>query len=215
MKVLELTRERLTDGELPATFKGDAPSPFPAINSAPSIEGVSHSFDFPGREFLVEIRETAKATLAQPVRLFQYGLALRRTRSLSMAFAAAQLALGQRMYAAGIDDGQLGAQIDRLDKEIHRAVAGGVPTRAQEVLSKNLFRLLAERALEEDAPLPGADAEYAVARELQSLLARQNIALSAIGASLIPKGQIGWRRVAIGFGTIGFFSFLAIAKMCG
>jgi hypothetical protein len=113
-----------TDSELTTTFQDDTQTPFPAIYSAPSA---SHSFDSLGWEFLVEIGETAKATLAQPVRLFQYGVALRRRRSLSMAFADAQMALGQCMYAAGIDDGHVGAQIARLNEEIHQA--GGVPTR--------------------------------------------------------------------------------------
>jgi hypothetical protein len=210
MKVLELTRERLT--EVPETFKGEAPSPFSAIRSAPSA-GVSHLLNALGKNILVELGETVKATLAQPGHLFQYGLALWRRRSLIGAFSAAQLALGQCMYAAGIDDGQLGAQIARLDKEIHRTVAGRVPTKAQRIERNGLVKLLAESALEEDAPLPGADAQYVAARELQLMLARQNRTLSDIHTSLISKGWVGWSRVAIGFGTIGFF-FLTIAKVC-
>lgn len=96
-------------------------------------------------------------------------------RFLSMAFSEAQRRLGQRMYAAGIDDGELGAQIARLEKKIHEAEVGRIPTTAWEVERKSLFLRLAACAMEEDAPLPGADTEYAAVRELQSLLGRTNI----------------------------------------
>jgi hypothetical protein len=135
---------------------------------------------FLGNGFVREIRETIKATSA-PIRLLQYGAALYRRRSLRTAFSDAQIVLGQRMYAAGIDDGHLGAQIARLDRQIHRAEAAGVRPRAQEDERNSLHRLLAACALEEEAPLPGADAEYAAAREVQILLANkpQPSALSA------------------------------------
>lgn len=43
-----------------------------------------------------------------PIRLVKYGQGAWRKRSLAQAFYKARLALGQRMYRAGIDDGQLG-----------------------------------------------------------------------------------------------------------
>jgi len=52
---------------------------------------------------------------APPIRLVKYGQGAWRKRSLTQAFYEARLALGQKMYQAGIDDGQLGAQIRDLD----------------------------------------------------------------------------------------------------
>ncbi len=43
---------------------------------------------------------------------------------LRREFVAARLALGERMYAAGIDDGHLAAQIAALDQRILRAETG-------------------------------------------------------------------------------------------
>ena len=47
-----------------------------------------------------------------------------RKGGLRRAFLAAKLALGERMYAAGVDDGHLAAQIDAVDQKILRAEDG-------------------------------------------------------------------------------------------
>jgi hypothetical protein len=74
------------------------------------------------------------------------------------------------MYAAGIDDGKVCVQIALLDENIRRAEAAWASTGPLEGEREKLLRLLADLALEEDAPLPGADAEYAAAREALTLL---------------------------------------------
>ena len=82
---------------------------------------------------------------------------------------AARLALGRRMYAAGIDDGQLGQQIARLEQQVHRR--GRNMSEAEPAAERNrLLVQLAELALEDDAPLPGAEQEYRRAREMQEVL---------------------------------------------
>jgi hypothetical protein len=91
-------------------------------------------------------------------------------RSLKRAFVHAKIALGERMYAAGIDDGRLGSQIAAVDERIrqtHSSQATGETLKAER---RRLLLRLAEAALEEDAPLPGADAEYARARAAQTAL---------------------------------------------
>ena len=71
------------------------------------------------------------------------------------------------MYAAGIDDGQLGAQIAALDRKISQEA---VRSSAKAVAAERgkLIRQLAVSALAEEAPLPGADGEYRKAREAQA-----------------------------------------------
>src|SRR5690349_13772891 len=49
------------------------------------------------------------------------------TRRLWRALTAANMALGERMYAAGIDDGTLGAQVAAVDQRIRRAEAARLP----------------------------------------------------------------------------------------
>jgi hypothetical protein len=170
MKTHEVIDIQLTHAG-PSPSCQEALSPFPAGCSPPAAEGIASSSKTIGRGFRRAIR-VAEATLVQPVRLFQNWAALWCLRSLSKAFSDAQLILGQRMYAAGIDDGKLGARVAELDKEIQRAEAVGIPTRTLEKERESLLRLLAKCALEEDALLPGADIEFAVARELQTSLTR-------------------------------------------
>jgi len=117
----------------------------------------------------------ACGTLFQPV---TWGTAVWRGRQLRRAFAQARLVLGRRMYAAGIDDGWVGAQIASVDEQLAQARATGIATGPLEQERQRLLVRLADLALEDDAPLPGADAEYAAAREAQTCLARHDAAMA-------------------------------------
>src|SRR5580658_9107788 len=99
---------------------------------------------------------TAMATLSKPLQLAKHGMDLWCKRRLSGAFVEAQAALGERMYAAGIDDGEHGAKIKALDEQLRRAEAVGGPTQALKAARYQLFLQLAIAALEDDGPLPGA-----------------------------------------------------------
>ncbi len=116
---------------------------------------------------------TADATLARPIRLSKPGRTRFRIRQLHRAFLEAQAALGERMYAAGIDDGELGAKISALDEQVRRVEAAGVSGQALRTARCRLVLQLAVAALEDDGPLPGADAEYHKAREAQAALQLQ------------------------------------------
>jgi hypothetical protein len=67
------------------------------------------------------------------------------------------------MYAAGIDDGRLGAEIAACDRKIGQ---NQVRAAEQALLAQRheLILRLAAAALEEEGPLPGADAQYELAR---------------------------------------------------
>jgi hypothetical protein len=104
------------------------------------------------------------------MRLARYGLAVWRRRSLGRAYSNALLSLGQRMYAAGIDDGEIGAKVSAVDEQIRRAGASRVSAEALEAEREKLFRQLAVCALDDEAPLPGAEAEYGEAKEAQIAL---------------------------------------------
>jgi len=107
---------------------------------------------------------------APPIRLVKYGQGAWRKRSLAQAFYEARLALGQKMYQAGIDDGQLGAQIRDLDERICRATATQAPSKALKLQQEKLILQLGDAALAEEGPLPGADAEYQAARKAEAAL---------------------------------------------
>jgi hypothetical protein len=107
--------------------------------------------------------------LGRPIRWLQQARDRRRCRLLDEAFTEARLALGRRMYAAGIDDGETGEQIAALDAAL---AADGTAGDAQDLRARRTLLLirLADAALENDAPLPGADAEFAHALELKRSL---------------------------------------------
>jgi hypothetical protein len=107
----------------------------------------------------------------RPIRLVKYGQEAWRKRSLAQAFYKARLALGQKMYQAGIDDGQLGEQIRDLDECICRATATQAPSKALKLQQEKLILQLADAALAEEGPLPGADTEYQKARKAEAALA--------------------------------------------
>lgn len=113
----------------------------------------------------------APATLlGRPLRWLHQARERRRTRVLDQAYTEARLALGRQMYAAGIDDGESGEQIAALDARL--AAEGLAPGEAQELRARRLLLLirLADAALEDDAPLPGADAEFDYALQLKRAL---------------------------------------------
>jgi hypothetical protein len=102
-----------------------------------------------------------------------------RKRRLIGAFVEAQAALGERMYAEGIDDGEHGAKINALDERLRRAEAVGGSTQALKATRRQLVLQLAAAALEDDGPLPGADAEYRRVRETQAALERHEKSVDA------------------------------------
>ncbi len=102
-----------------------------------------------------------------------------RKRRLGRALVEAQAALGERMYAAGIDDGKLGPQIYALGERLLWAEVVGGSTQALKAARRQLVLQLAAAALEGDGPLPGADAEYHRAREAQAALERHENSVDA------------------------------------
>ena len=80
------------------------------------------------------------------------------------------------MYAAGIDDGELGALIFALNERIRR---GDVLQADLMVERKGLLVRLALAALQDDGPLPGADVAYEAARKAQAALQKHEAELSA------------------------------------
>lgn len=112
------------------------------------------------------------AAWSRSVHLVKYGTSLWHRQSLKWAFLEAKCVLGERMYAAGIDNGHLATQIANLDEIIRQAEAAGGSARVLRADRKKLVLQLAEAALEEEAPLPGAGAEYEKAREAQAALQR-------------------------------------------
>ena len=93
-----------------------------------------------------------------------------RGRSLRRTFAAAQIALGERMYAVGLDDGETFDRLAEVESKLCRSALAGDPTRSLKRKRDALLRRLADAALQDDAPLPGADPEFQLARAAKTAL---------------------------------------------
>lgn len=159
------------------------------------------------RRLLREAAEVAAATWRQPAQAVRGGAARSRCRALRRAFDDALLALGRRMYAEGIDDDRTGALIRDLEGRLR--LTGGRPANL-EAEREGLFRQLAGAALEEDAPLPGADEEYAAARVAERELAEQEAVLE-----VLRNRGTGWARAIIGYVAAGGLGLLALAALAG
>jgi hypothetical protein len=112
-----------------------------------------------------ETGRTGMAAWNRLINCIRYGTGLWRRRVLRQAFFDAQLSLGERMYAAGIDDGQLAAQISAWDEKIRESKAQQGSRKALVAERQRILVQLAAAALAEQGPLPGADAEYQKARQ--------------------------------------------------
>jgi len=190
----------LTAAEVGSRSHRALPSP-PAGTGPQPVAVEPPSPNSPANRFLHAIREVTAARWHRPVLLARYGWCLWRRRSLSRAFADAQRVLGQRMFEAGIDDGELGARIAALNERTSRAER------------KTLLVQLAGAALEDDGPLPGADAEYQRAREAQLALQRYDADLWTLRALL--QDGISWPRFILNYGVVGVLALLALARAWG
>jgi len=94
-------------------------------------------------------------------------------RSFRKAYAQARIALGKRMLALGIDDGELGSEIRLVEDAIASCDAAGEDCKALRLERLHLLVKLADAALANDAPLPGADAELRRALDAQRALREQ------------------------------------------
>ena len=151
--------------------KDTCASPGPSFGSGSPVAKERTPVSKPRGERLVrKVREVVAPAWALTVRLVGHVKGWWRRRSLSRAFEEALVALGERMYAAGIDDGHLGALVAALDQQIRQGHPARVEVKELNTERRNLLVPLAAAALEEDAPLPGADAEYETARKALAAL---------------------------------------------
>jgi hypothetical protein len=121
-----------------------------------------------GRQIIL----TKQSTLIKSLRPASHEKDLGRNRGLSRAFIEVKAALSERMYAAGIDDGERAAKIIEVDGQLHWAEADGHSAQELKAVCRRLVLQLAAAALENDGPLPGAEVEYGRARETQAALTR-------------------------------------------
>jgi hypothetical protein len=108
-------------------------------------------------------------------KLYKNGHRAWSKQSWALAHYQARLDLGQSMYKAGIDNGQLCAQIHDLDERILRAATIQAPSKALKLQREKLILQLADTALAEEGPLPGADIEYQKARQAEAALAHAQL----------------------------------------
>jgi len=114
-----------------------------------------------------------------PLRFVRAARTRRRCESLECDYRDARLALGKKMFATGIDDGETSARIAATDQQLLQVNLAGRPRELLHARRTALVLKLADVALEDDAPLPGADEEFAQALALKQALDIESAALGA------------------------------------
>ena len=99
------------------------------------------------------------------------------------------------MLAEEVDDGHLGGLITSLDSEIRVAPSAHRP--ALVARRRILLLRLADAALEFDAPLPGAQAEYEKARACEAACDAARAATRMPAVEAMPRFQLAGGAKAV------------------
>ena len=149
-----------------------------------------------------EIREIVGATARQTGRLIGYGYGIARTRVLLRKARGAQLALGNRMYEAGVGDEAIRGQIASLDDRIASVELGKGSTKQMEAEKKGLMIRLAADALAQDVAPTGAAAEHGGAISARDAVEAHRSHMESTRAGLAPQDTTTWRRIGLGYGVV-------------
>jgi hypothetical protein len=149
-----------------------------------------------------EIREIIGATARQTDRLIGYGYGIARTRVLFCKARGAELALGNRMYKAGVGDEAIRGQIASLDDRIASVELGKGSTKQMESEKKGLMIRLAADALAQDVAPTGAAAELGVAISARGAVAAHRSQMGSARTGLAPQDPASWRRIGLGYGVV-------------
>ena len=87
------------------------------------------------------------------------------------------------MWMSGIDDGSIGERLARLEVRMRRPGLNPTSIQALETIRTVLLLRLADLALEDDVPLPGAEEEFQRAREVLTVKSPEaTVAVLALNA---------------------------------
>lgn len=146
-----------------------------------------------GKRLAQEGRETLAATWGQTARLVNYTTALWRKRRLKRSAFNAQLAVGEHLLASGLGDQHVRSKIASLDEQIRVAKAANRSTDSMQAERRTLLVQLAVPAIAE---------KHSEFKDAQATLREHEARISALRASLLPRGPWEWRRVAAGYGLV-------------
>lgn len=154
-----------------------------------------------GQWVLHEPVRVAVATWAQTARLAGYGRASWRKRSLRQAVQVAEVALGQRMDAAGVGDQGLRAELAGLDGATHAGEPDRNASTRVQAKREQLLRQLASVAYVRQPP-PGREHEWASLKNVRARADEVSVAMKIQKVALSPKGTAGWARIVVGYVSV-------------
>jgi hypothetical protein len=143
--------------------------------------------------------------------LFGYGYGIAQARVLLRKARGAQLALGNRMYKAGVGDEAIRRQIASLDDRIASVALGKGSTKQMEAEKKGLMLRLAADALAHDVAPSGAAAEHSDVMAARDAVEAHQSLMESTRAGLAPQDTITWRRIGLGYGVMMLAQIFATA----
>jgi uncharacterized protein (TIGR03067 family) len=152
-----------------------------------------------------EIRETASQTWAQTARITAYAAALVRSYFLGRHLYEKQLALGEKLYQAGLGDQNLRQQIAQIEERIRNVQAAKASTRLLRTERKGLHIRLTESYLENESVPPEVEQEHRGAQKAKESLDAQRQQAATKRDSLLPETPIAALRVSAGCAGLALF----------
>jgi hypothetical protein len=186
------------------TADAAGPPPLPTREAVPIAPPVT-SAPAPARaplwkRALAEVWATATTTARHAARPVAYARARRQERTLCRREEDARLTLGKRLYKSEAGDPAVLDQIDAIKTR------GGAPgqraaARLEEERRRLLLRL-AEPALVTGEGPKGTEDDRAAILAARERLDAHRSKVAELRSGLWPRGGAGWRRVALGGGTV-------------
>jgi len=212
-------------------FTAQMPAPAPAPMAAPPAAAPMPDMTTPGwkralrtvggksaragKWVAVETGKTAAATWGQTVRLASYGRNSLRHRSLRSREVRAQLALGERLYAAGGGDPQLRQQVAMIDQQILAAEATKASTKGLKAQRQDFLQKMGAAGLSQPMAPHGVETEFQQARESHAQVVKQTEELKTARATLPPRDKGTMLRVGVGYAVSTCFMGLAVVWATG
>jgi hypothetical protein len=162
------------------------------------------------RSLAAEGKQVYTATASHTGLLIGYARAWLASYRLRKALGDSRFRLGVKAYQSGAGEPRLVGQIAALTTQINSPGHRAADQRPLKLERRDLTLRLADWALAQAPPPAGVEAECREVNDAEASLRAADDHLAALRKALFPPGGTGWRRVAIGYGAVGFLLLVVL-----